>query len=703
MKGASTVLALVSLAALALPALAADGGELAEPAAGSSARDDLVYEITVKGRTLSPLSELLDMREVRETPARDVGEALRMVAGVDFVRKGAIANDLVLRGLQRDNVTVTVDGARLHGACPNRMDSAQFHVDFAEIERVRVTKGAFDVARPGSVGGSIDIETRPQPAGWHGELNGSFGSYGARGGSVLGTYGGERVAAALGYAVKRGDVPRSGDGTLLTDVYPAGSPSAYREGIGNGRAYEIDTGWAKLHASPAGNVHVTLDVSRQDAGRVLYPYLAMDAVYDDTNRARFSVTATDLGRRVREIEGSAWWSDVDHVMDNGLRLGGAAGPGAVTMRSAAESGMFGGQAVATLAAAGGTLRVGLDHYRRTWDVQNQQYNAMMRTTLAQPMIPDVLLEDSGAFAELRRNAGPKWTLTLAARADRVQAEARALDAERLRALYRPYVDGSPDREVRHTMLGGNVQLAYAPREGLELFAGAARGTRPPDPQELFIGLTRMGTNWIGNPLLDPSASREFDLGFKSFGERFYVKATAYRSDVDDFINVVELPDPDGAGPLKRARGFANIDARLRGAELESHVSLPAGLFARLRLSATRGDSVTDGRPLSEIPPLQGSLALRYEPSRWFVEIEQHATASQDRVDTTLEESPTGAWRSTDLKVGTKFRGLRLVAGIANLFDAQYTTHLSYQRDPFAAGVKIPEPGRSAYLTVGLSR
>ncbi len=37
--------------------------------------------------------------------------------------------------------------------------------------------------------------------------------------------------------------------------------------------------------------------------------------------------------------------------------------------------------------------------------------------------------------------------------------------------------------------------------------------------------------------------------------------------------------------------------------------------------------------------------------------------------------------------------------IVNLFDAHYYQHLSYQRDPFAAGLHVYEPGRMVRLSV----
>ena len=90
------------------------------------AENQILDEITVRGQKESLKDESLSIREVRESPARDKGEALKQVEGISYVHKGAIANDVVLRGFQKDNINVLVDGVRLHGACPSRMDPPSF-------------------------------------------------------------------------------------------------------------------------------------------------------------------------------------------------------------------------------------------------------------------------------------------------------------------------------------------------------------------------------------------------------------------------------------------------------------------------------------------------------------------------------------------------------------------------------------------------
>ena len=58
---------------------------------------------------------------------------------------------------------------------------------------------------------------------------------------------------------------------------------------------------------------------------------------------------------------------------------------------------------------------------------------------------------------------------------------------------------------------------------------------------------------------------------------------------------------------------------------------------------------------------------------------------------------SGRDRIGRVKAGAGFKGVKLYATVLNVFDRYYAEHLSYQRDPFATGVKVPETGRSCQL------
>ena len=136
-----------------------------------------------------------------------------------------------------------------------------------------------------------------------------------------------------------------------------------------------------------------------------------------------------------------------------------------------------------------------------------------------------------------------------------------------------------------------------------------------------------------------------------------------------------------------------------GAELGSQISLDYDLFLRGSLSYVEGRNESAGTPLSEIPPLSGTVSVRYDNGTFFLEAQENLASEQDRVDTGLQETTTAGWATTDIKGGINYRNVSLIIGVSNLFDKYYFSHLSYARDPFQSGFKVPENGRNAYFTL----
>ncbi|WP_221251626.1 TonB-dependent receptor domain-containing protein [Desulfuromonas versatilis] len=661
----------------------------------------LLEEIVVRGEHESPAMESLSIREVRESPARDIGEALQRVEGLDFVRKGAIANDVVLRGFQGDDLNVLLDGVRLYGGCPNRMDSPAFHFDFAEVEQIHILKGPYDLSNPGSLGGLVEATTRSAAPGFGGDLNLTLGSWDMVNAAGTIGFGGEGGDALAGHAYKYSLPPRSGDGKRITDIYPVTSSNRYRPEQIDSRAYDIHTTWLKAGLNPTAGSRSELGYSYQEADHVLYPYLQMDAEYDRTHRLNWLYRIADPVPGLEQIQLQAFWNQVNHLMHDELRE--SSRPSMMVtrdymMRTDAYSRVVGLKLGTTLAAGDGTLKTGLDAYRRTWDAANQLAAFGYEK---QPMIPDVDTDNLGAWGEYSLPLGDSLTLTGGVRGDLTRVEANKLESDRLGSLYQPYFPGTTlEADADFAEWSGNLQLSWSAGDALEVFAGLGSGVRVPDPQELYVGLRKpMGSNRVGNPELDPTRNNQVDLGVKYTAERIYLSASLFYSRLQDYIELVRLPDPDGADPLLPATSFENIEASLWGGEIGAQLALPGDLFLRAALAYSEGENRDDDTPLAEIPPLNGSLTLRYDSGRWFVEASEQFADHQDRVDPALDEQPTAGWAITNLKAGLTRSAWDLYLGVDNLFDKFYTRHLSYQRTPFASGVQVPEPGRFAYLSV----
>ncbi|MFX4155761.1 TonB-dependent receptor plug domain-containing protein, partial [Aliarcobacter butzleri] len=49
-------------------------------------------------------------------------------ANISIVRRNGVANDIILRGQKKDNTNTLIDGAKIYGAWPNRMDPPTSHI-----------------------------------------------------------------------------------------------------------------------------------------------------------------------------------------------------------------------------------------------------------------------------------------------------------------------------------------------------------------------------------------------------------------------------------------------------------------------------------------------------------------------------------------------------------------------------------------------
>jgi iron complex outermembrane receptor protein len=156
---------------------------------------------------------------------------------------------------------------------------------------------------------------------------------------------------------------------------------------------------------------------------------------------------------------------------------------------------------------------------------------------------------------------------------------------------------------------------------------------------------------------------------------------------------------------KAARSYENVEARIHGGEVSYSVAFSRSLLLAGGVSYARGVEYAKpaaGMPranIAEMPPLKSRASLRYGNRLFFAEAEGRAVARQNNVDPSLLERPTPGYGLLGVRGGIHHKRLNLAAGVDNLLDRFYYDHLSFQRDPFRTGVRIPDPGRSLYLNL----
>jgi iron complex outermembrane receptor protein len=646
-------------------------------------------QIHVEAKSM-PFQDQLDLSEVRESSAKDVGEALTAVDGVFKIRKGGIANDVVVRGFQQNNVNFLIDGARIYGACPGHMDPAAQHVDFAEVERVEIVKGAFDIDSAGSLGAELQVVTKTPPLGLHFTPSLSFGSFNYFNPSATVSLGNAKFRVLAGYSYRVSDPYKDGSGKSFLDH------ANYTSAALNQHAFDIHTGWFNAEWTPAENQALSLSYTRQQSGLTLYPYETMDSDYDNADRATLKYEIGNLSGVVRAIRVEGYFTQVIHFMSDRYRTSAEMAMGSPWMMAAEpRSRTGGGRAEFDL---GKDLTVGLEGYHRNWNmVDFMNMSGMMSTNHSLPNVDTIL---AGAFADYHHSFTDRLRLSGGLRFDHaaMATGVAGLDTD----LYFAY-QNTRSTSQSDNYGSGNLRFSYTlPRE-IEVFAGVGVTGRVPDAEERFLLRSSMSQPDVGNPNLPVVRNTEVTAGAIYRRGSSYFKPTLFFSTLDNYILVNDQPLLNPMmGMSGSARSFTNVDAHIYGGEVSYGFSLPAGFSLRAGSSYSRGTNAPKPEAgvfntnLPEMPPFRTWAALRYAHKWGFAEIGGTGVGRQGLVDTDLHETPTAGYGLLNVRLGMLWRKWTARIVVDNLLNRFFYENLSYYRDPFASGVKIPEPGRNFF-------
>ena len=636
----------------------------------------------------------VEAAEIRESPARDVGEALAATPGVWKLRKGGIANEVVVRGFQSANLNVLIDGQRIYGACPSHMDPATFHADFAEVDRIEVGKGPFDVKNEGGLGGTVNIVTRQPDAGWHATANLAAGSAGYLNPAATVSYGSGTVSALAGFSWRSSDAYTDGSGKRFTEL------TNYKPSEVDAAAFEVGTAWGKLRVAPLAGHAAEIAWTHQEANHVFYPYLKMDSPWDRSDRVGFSYDIAGGGSAVSALKLLGYYTQVDHWMTDQFRTSAGMAPLGYSMGTMANSRTLGGKLQATFFSE---LTAGFEAFHRFWETIGQM--AMMGSYTTSYALPGTTSDVAGLYADWKHPLSAKLSLVAGARFD--WASGGADPAKANTDLYYAY-NGTRSTSYADAFPSGSVRLVFQPSDGTEISGGLGSKVRVAEPSELYYALKRTGSDWVGNPALSSSRNTGLDVALSVRRSGIYAGASLFANRVSDFVTLHDqaLVNMTPGVMNTSARSYANVDATLLGGEMNAVATLTDRIFLSGDVSYVRGSQ--DAQPalgitstnLAEMPPLRGRLGLRYDTGRFWAEAEGVFSAAQTRVDTDLEETPTAGWGIANLRLGANVAGLTLTAGVANVFDRLYYESLSYQRDPYRSGIRVPEPGRTFFANVG---
>ncbi len=266
-------------------------------------------------------------------------------------------------------------------------------------------------------------------------------------------------------------------------------------------------------------------------------------------------------------------------------------------------------------------------------------------------------------------------------------------------------DGGPHESGDFDALTASLALGYDLSESWRATAGVAQGFRAPHLDDLARNATIFGGTELANPDLDPEQSFTVQAGLERGGDTWSAAIVGYATYLEDAIGrrLVDEGDPmtlgdetylrDNTGSvdiygteltLERKLGDESADFALRGG-----AAWTIGTQYDDTVNPATGEATYDDVPARRIPPLQGFVALAYEPPapRWswlaWAELrlsladEQEKLNPDDETDPRIDPTGTDGWERLDLDFGGPLGqrgGSRWNVGLHNILDELYRVH-----------------------------
>jgi len=630
----------------------------------------------------------------------DLAQAISSkIPSVDMNRRSGIANDIYIRGQKRDNISIEVDGTKVCGACPNRMDPPVSHVLASQIDEVTVTEGPYDVSTFGTMSGGVKIKTKAPSKEMKAEINLGYGAFNYKKLGATFSMGTDYIRFLISASTESSDQYKDGDGKTLYEQNKALAPKKtwYQDSYKDMKAYDKKSILSKVFINPTDDQEIRLSYTANRSDDVMYPNTPMDAVLDDSDIYNAEYEIKNISNMYKKINFQYFYSEVDHPMSTIYRnqaIGVGTGAGGtdgmkISMTNHMNSSMQGVKFINKFLFASYNVDLGLDTSKRTWD---GFYKNDISGAIGKASIDDSATNNIAVFAKVNKTFGD-FNIKAGFRYDSTKIT----------------VEDTTLQDNDYSAFNANIFANYTLSESSSVFFGLGQASRVPDARELYF--TKYNTaatppkQVLGTDNLEQTTNTQLDLGYELQGEILSLKVKAFYSKLSDYIYYQK-----GLA----SNNFKNIDASIYGGELSSSIYPTDEFYIDLGVSYKRGTkdealATQTDKDLADMAPLRGNISFNYDYMKnSTASAEISSSSAWDNYDSDNGEQALAGWAIFNLKAKHEFNKMfDFTLGVNNLFDKTYAISNTYaDLTLLATGgtgdiILLNEPGRYIYTNLNV--
>ncbi|MGV6817489.1 MAG: TonB-dependent copper receptor [Thiotrichales bacterium] len=633
----------------------------------------------------------------------DGGDFLGQFTGISTSRFGGRGLEPVIRGQSQTRLNVLLDGAYLHGGCPNRMDPPASWAALETYEEVTVLKGVQTlIYGAGGSGGTVLFERDSRALAQEKGLHGRAGLGASDNATDYDAMVDMIQAGDKGYARLLGQVKKNGN-------YNDGDDREVRS------AFKHQQGGIILGLTPTQNRLFELSYEHSEASDVLYPGSGMDSPEESGDVYRLKFEDKPAVYWSNSFEAEIYQSDIYHVMDNfSLRkppVYGAMHPKAgldMLRATPTDSITTGGRIIVESGQSDINLAWGMDWQKNKREAELNNLDSGTATAIS-IMWPEATVQQLGLFAEATQQLTYQQKIKYGLRVDVASASANRADEKppagpnTANQVYNLYY-GETAEDKNETNTGALLRYENDLQNGVSIFTGISRSIHIADATERYINKWGMIDNqrWVGNPAIKSEKHHQIDFGVAQSKNNLEWSLVFFYDDVTDYILRDAALGQSGILLADRADIYRNIDAELYGAETEVNLRLNRKLDLSSSLAYVHATNITDNRPIAQTPPLNGKIQVDYRVKKGGAGARLRFAADQDRIDelSKQEVGKTGGYAVLDLYSNLRFSStLSARFGIDNTFDRTYAQHISRANLMDTEALRVNEPGRTLWMRI----
>lgn len=606
-------------------------------------------------------------------------------AGAGLIQRAAFAFEPIVRGLRGGQLSMSIDGMKVHSACVDKMDPATSYVELDNVKTLQLTEGTGDVRYGSTLGGALNFTMQQPPfggplrgaaeLGYDANANGTRIRLFSDGGTGQGIEG--DVAYRIGYTFRNAQDYKAGGDTTI------GISGFTKHNLAFGASWKATTSQT-FTATFIGDL----------ATNVGFPSMFMD-----TRRAQAFIGSLDW--KYQRARGSIltwklYGNHVRHWMDDSSRT--VSEIESRPFMPGMYMPMYG--ATTTIGTIGDySTTVGTDLLAFTFDAFNMQaYADMMMIPLANPDVQSTIITIGNTRATTlalapvyEHSFSESISLRVNGRLEGSQRSIQDADSRAALESYGTVVTMDP------FLVAGSVgaSLYIQTSEALRWNVGLGRAQRLPTHIEQYgYYLYDPGSNIItvGNPDLAVESSFNAEVGSQYTAEDIALVVSLSATRVHNYIAAAPAANED---PTVLIRRYNNIgDAQLFATSLRWTWRMADAWTASGTMNATKASMATESEYLPLIPAPQATLRLTFGGASAWVAVHARFVAPQYNASLRiLPEDTTPGFATLDCTGEySPFERFTIRGGLLNVFDRLYHEHTSIRN--------VPAKGRTFTVSIG---